>query len=463
MPALLPRVERRPLNYATVFLLIAAVVPFVLVLQLDKTVYPWGGALTLGMFALSAVMLISYIFVSLRADNPLLDLSLFKNRVFMTANISSFFLGASFLGLLIFLPLFVVNVLGVTATKAGVSLIPLSLGLVFGAIVSGQLVSRIGRYKWLMLLGGFILLLGVFLLSRMTVDVTYGRVVLYMVICGLGAGPSFPLYTLAIQNAVDIRKVGQVTSASQFFRQIGSTVGAALLGTVLASTLSAAFNNSNLPIAGAATGGESRIAATGTGNIESSIRAQFAEQFALIEKVIKNNDQEALKTLMANPNIPEEFKAQLSAPASLGSSDLFAQIKTALEAEDLTALTEVLASSPIPAPGQSAIVQQATATFGDAAAKEAFLTETQTRLASFGLGSQAPDPDQLLATIKTQLDSQANSLITELTTTLREAFTKGVTTIYKYLVVIVAIGIVATFFVPELELRTSNAPMPAEV
>ncbi len=385
MPPLLPRGERKPLNYASVFFLIAAVVPFVLVLQLDKIQYPWTGTLTLSMFAFSALMLAAYITVSLRAKNPILDLSLFKNRVFTTANLASFFLGAGFLGLIIFLPLFVVNVLGVSATQAGVSLIPLSLGVVFGAIVSGQLVSRIGRYKWLMIFGGIVLLIGTFLLSRMTVDITYSRIVFYMIICGLGIGPSLPLYTLAIQNAIDIRKVGQATSASQFFRQIGSTVGAALLGTVLATSLTTSFASANIPSTGSF-GGETSLAATGGANIAETIKTEFDAQFAKIEQAIKNNDLSAQTEVLANPQIPDFVKAQLSSLAQ-----------------------------------------------ADSASQDAFLSQ-----------------------VKTQLDTQASDLAQSINTTIREAFTKGVTTIYTYLIFIVAIGIIVTLFIPELELRTSN-------
>ncbi len=468
MPPLLPKGKRQALNIPSVLLLMGAVVPFVLVLQLDKTKYPWGGTFTLAMFAVSAVLLVLYIIVSLRAKNPILDLSLFKNRVFTTANLSSFFLGAGFLGLIIFLPLFVVNVIGVSATKAGVSLIPLSLGVVSGAIASGQLVSRIGKYKWLMLLGGFVLLLGIFLLSRMTVDITYGRVVLYMVICGLGIGPSLPLYTLAIQNAVDGRKVGQATSASQFFRQIGSTVGAALLGTVLASSLSASFNSANLPGSGGSFGGgESRLASTGGANVATGIKAQFDEQYTLIEKALKENDPAAKESLLANEFTPPAIKQMLSDSAA-SSPDFFGQISAAVENSDEAALKAALAQSPMPSFAQEQVITGAKSVFGDANATTSFLADLKTQFESFGLlqsdtSAPAANIDEQLAAIKTQLDQQAATITETVTKTIKEAFTKGITSIYKYLIAIVAIGIVATFFIPELELRKTNAPVAMEV
>jgi MFS family permease len=178
--------------------------------------------------------------------SPILHLGLFANPVFRTANATSVFFGAAFMSITIFLPLFLVNVLGVSATRAGAALIPFSLGLVFSSTLSGQLVARIG-YKRQMFGGALVFLAAAVLLSRMGPDVAYGRITLYMVLAGLGVGPAMPLFTLAVQNAVDVRFVGQATSASQFFRQIGATVGAALMGTVLATTLATTFSAIDLP------------------------------------------------------------------------------------------------------------------------------------------------------------------------------------------------------------------------
>lgn len=221
--------------------LLAGLVPLVLALSLDKQRYAWASQETLALFTAALFFLVLFQRRSSKSESPLLDFSLFQNPVFARSNGALFLLGGVFLSILVFLPLFMVNVLGVSATKAGTSLIPLSLGLVFGAISSGQLVSRFGRYKRLMLGGNILLVLGVLLLSRMTTQTGFGEATLYMVVCGIGLGPSFPLYTLAIQNAVPLAKLGQATSASQFFRQIGGAVGAAVMGTVLASTLATAF------------------------------------------------------------------------------------------------------------------------------------------------------------------------------------------------------------------------------
>ncbi len=337
MPTLKPQGQTGRLEFLSAVLLLIGLVPFILALQLDKTAYPWTSPTTLAMFGVSALALILFVWRSLRSQNPILDLSLFANRVFTTSNIALFFMEAAFLCIIIFLPLFMVNVLGVSATQAGASLIPLSLGVVFGSIVSGQLVSRLGHYKLLMLAGGAVLLVGTFLLSSMTPDIHFWQVTFYMVVCGLGLGPAMPLYTLAIQNAVEGNKLGQATSANQFFRQIGGTVGAALMGTVLATALAGGLTNGKLAANLSATEG---IGQSGIAQIESSIRTDFAERYALVERVVREDDQAALGKLERDPQIPYGIiKRQLEGASALSRVSKAAQdrmlepIRTQLDAQ----------------------------------------------------------------------------------------------------------------------------------
>ena len=413
MPPLQPEGEKGRLDLVSAALLVAGLVPLVLGLQLDKTAYPWSSVTTLALLGGSAAALLLFVLRSLRAPNPILDMRLFSNRVFSTSNLALFFLGGAFLSILIFLPLFVVNVVGVSATRAGVSLIPLSLGLVFGSIVSGQLVSRYGHYKYFMLGGGALLFVGALLLAGMSADTTYLRVTLYMVICGLGLGPSFPLYTLAIQNAVDFRKIGQATSASQFFRQIGGTVGAALMGTVLATGLAAGLAAAFAGQVG--TGQTTTQNATqdtaqnsaqdapafsselssrgGVSEVGAAVRASFDAQYALVERVVRSGDVVAQEQLQNNPQLPPEFKTRLQQASGLAAAPKAAQ-------------------------------------------------------------------DRVLAAVRAQLDTQAEATVTQVTRAVAVAFADAITRIYRYAAVLVALGWLTTLFVPELKLRTTNAPVP---
>ncbi len=345
MPKLMPA-EKGTLNYAAAALLVAGLVPLVLGLQLDKIKHPWTSPTTLGLLGFGVMALTAFVFASRRSQNPILDLSLFKNRVFWSSNLTLFLLGGTFLSILIFLPLFMVNVLGLSATKAGTSLIPLSLGLVFGAIGSGQLVSRVGHYKIIMLISGAVLVGGVYLLSTMNLETTFGTATLYMVVCGLGLGPGFPLYTLAIQNAVEVHRVGQATSASQFFRQIGGTFGAAIMGTVLASGLAAAFVDVQAPT------GETPSATTdldrqqmqgGLEAIRDGIKKGFDAQFVLVEKALREQDPAAIEALQKDPRVPDEMKARLAQklpPQAIEGA--LTGIRTQLDATAATVADEVV-------------------------------------------------------------------------------------------------------------------------
>lgn len=397
MPALLPHGERQRLDALSVVLLIGGLVPLVLGLQLDKTAYPWSGAVTLALLVGGAAVTALFVFRSLRIPDPILAMSLFRNRVFSISNLAGFFMGAAFLSIVAFLPLFMVNVVGVSATGAGLSMVPLSLGVVLGSVVSGQIVSRHGHYRRLLLIGGAVLLVGVFLLSRMPVEVSFWRVAGYMAIAGLGLGPSLPLYTLAVQNAVDVRKVGQATSAVQFFRQIGGAFGTALLGTVLTTTL-VTHLTSAMPPGTSPTGGQpGAVAAAGPGADPGAVRAgiegRFEEGYQVIAGAISSGDEAALA-------------AQLSA-------------------------------LQVPPAARSSILAAARASANDAAARTALLTQ-----------------------LRSELSERAQQVATQVETSIREAFASAVTRVYFLAIFLVLAGWLVTWFVPELPLRKTNSPLP---
>jgi EmrB/QacA subfamily drug resistance transporter len=243
MPKLRPQgVGRGGLDLPGAAALALAVVPLLLALSLGRSdggAWAWGSWRVLGLFALAAVGTALFLRVEARAPEPLLDLKLFRLRAFSAGNAAVFVIGGVFLSGVVFLPLFMVNVVGLSATRSGLTIMPLTLGVVAGNVLSGQLVSKLGRYKGLML-GSLVLLMGGFAVMGFTLtpQSTQAEVTAKMVLVGLGLGPSIPLYTLAIQNAVSPQRIGVATSAATFFRQLGMTMGVALLGTVFAATLS---------------------------------------------------------------------------------------------------------------------------------------------------------------------------------------------------------------------------------
>ncbi|HEX7021468.1 MAG TPA: DHA2 family efflux MFS transporter permease subunit, partial [Trueperaceae bacterium] len=446
------------LNYISAALLLIGLVPLVLALQLDKQTYGWGDPLTLTLFGIFVIAMTLFSFRSLHVKNPILDFSLFRNKVFTTSNIALFLLGAGFFSIVIFLPLFMVNVVGVSATSSGLSLIPLSLGVVLGSTIAGQLVSRFGHYRLIMLTGGVILFVGVVFLSQMTLNVRYWQVTAYMVICGLGLGPSFPLYTLAIQNAVDVRKMGQATSASQFFRQIGGTVGAAVMGTVMASSLVASFANLQLPGGGQFSGAQSQLTSTGGADIGAKIHEAFDQQYALLERAYRQNDAQAMQQLLQNPQLPEAFKAQLRAgtprqQVEARFQDLYQALAAATRNGRPEAARKALAQSGLPSEVRTGIMQGVTASQDKPQVQQAFLAQLQSQLRAQADQVARQATEQTLAQIKSQFDQQADQVAAEVTHALKVAFTDAITRIYFLALFVIAAGWFVTWFVPELPLR----------
>jgi hypothetical protein len=195
----------------------------------------------LGLFAGSAIALVAYIVAERFASDPILPLDLFKNRVFSTANLAGFLIAMPDMRTVAFLPLFMQLGQGVKATTSGLSTLPLMGGIMLSSIGSGRLVSKTGNYKPLMIGGVLVTALGIWLLSQMTTHTPRWDLAWRMLVLGIGLGPGQSLFSLAVQNAMPISRLGVVTSSSQFFRQIGSTIGVAVFGTILTSRLNASL------------------------------------------------------------------------------------------------------------------------------------------------------------------------------------------------------------------------------
>jgi EmrB/QacA subfamily drug resistance transporter len=242
MPKLRPQGGGGALDLAGAGVLALAVVPLLLALSLGRSdggPWAWSSGRIVGLLALAAVATGVFLWLEARSKSPLLDLRLFRLRAFSVGNAAVFVIGGAFLSGVVFLPLFMVNVVGLSATRSGLTIMPLTLGVVAGNVLSGQWVSRAGRYKTL-LLGSLVLLMAGFAVMGFTLrpDSTQAEVTVKMILVGLGLGPSIPLYTMAIQNAVPPQRIGVASSSATFFRQLGMTMGVALLGTVFAASLS---------------------------------------------------------------------------------------------------------------------------------------------------------------------------------------------------------------------------------
>lgn len=244
MPPLRLSLTRAKLDVAGALALAVAVLPLLLALSLGHGAhdprggedYLWTGWRVLGLFGLSVAGTASFIAIELKAQSPILDMALFKNKTFAIGSLAAFVVGGAFLGVIVFLPLFMVNVVGLSQTSSGLTTMPLTFGIVGANIFSGQLVSKIGSYKGI-LLASIVVMVGTFALLALTLspDSSQLDVTWKMVLLGIGLGPAIPLFTLAIQNAVPPQQIGVATAAATFFRQMGATVGIAIIGTVFAT------------------------------------------------------------------------------------------------------------------------------------------------------------------------------------------------------------------------------------
>lgn len=235
--ATLPRPQasnkRVYIDYTGAALLVGATSAILLLTSLGGSQFPWV-SLPSALLAGTGILLgMAFLWTETRAKEPILPLELFKNPIFTVSVTASLITGIIMFGNTMFIPLFVQGVIGTSATAAGLILTPLMLSNVAGSTVSGNLASRFGRYRWLALSGLVILVLGEFLLTRMTADTTSLQAVINMTVVGFGLGVTMPIFVLAVQNAVPPQQIGSVTSLVQFFRSMGGTLGVAGLGAVL--------------------------------------------------------------------------------------------------------------------------------------------------------------------------------------------------------------------------------------
>jgi EmrB/QacA subfamily drug resistance transporter len=225
------------IDYLGAALLVASVSCALLVTVWGGTEYPWGSPTILGLVAATLVLLGFFIFQESRAAEPILPLRLFRNRVFSLTSAIGLVVGVSMFGSIVFLPLFLQVVTGVSATNSGLLLLPLMAGLLTTSIASGRIITSSGRYKRYPIIGTATMATGLFLLSTMSPETSLPVAMGYMLLLGLGIGLVLQVLVIAVQNAVAMSDLGVATSSSTFFRSLGGAFGTAMFGAVLSTTL----------------------------------------------------------------------------------------------------------------------------------------------------------------------------------------------------------------------------------
>ncbi|MGW0649080.1 MFS transporter [Streptomyces umbrinus] len=228
---------RRRLDVLGALLLAAASTCLVLLTSWGGTEYAWGSRVILGLGAGAFASTALFLVVEHFAVEPLIPLRLFRDGVFNVTALVGVIVGVALFGAASYLPTYLQMVDGATATESGLLMLPMMAGIVGASVVSGQLISRSGHYKIYPILGGFLSVLGMWLLSRLEVDTPRLHYSIWMAVLGAGIGLVMPVLILAVQNSVEPHDLGTATSANNYFRQIGGSVGAAIFGTLFADRL----------------------------------------------------------------------------------------------------------------------------------------------------------------------------------------------------------------------------------
>jgi len=231
--------RQHQIDYLGAGLLLAGVSGLLLMTTLGGSPegFPWRSWQIIVMGVAGAVFVALFVWRQFRAPEPIVPMYLFHKRVFTAANAAGFIVGLAMFGAIIYLPVYLQVVKGISPTISGLMLLPLMVGMLVSSISSGQIIARIGRYKMFPVVGTAVMTLGMYLFSRLGVHTSDPVDSLYMFVVGAGLGLVMQVLVLAVQNGVDYKDLGTATSLNNFFRSMGGAFGTAILGAVLTDRL----------------------------------------------------------------------------------------------------------------------------------------------------------------------------------------------------------------------------------
>lgn len=232
--------------------MVAAVTSFLLYLNWAGEHYGWSDIRAVAFVVAAVVLVVAFVLVELRVDEPIIPMPLFRNSIFTIANIYGFVMGLAMFGGIIFLPIYFQGVMGMTAMESGLAMVPMVAGILTMSITSGQLITRFGKYKIYPVVGAAVVAIAMILLSTMNMETPYWIIAIYAFLFGSGLGFTMQTIMVAVQNAVHMRDMGVATSSITFTRSLGGAVGTAAFGarlnTRLARYLSESLGDADLPL-----------------------------------------------------------------------------------------------------------------------------------------------------------------------------------------------------------------------
>jgi EmrB/QacA subfamily drug resistance transporter len=242
LPARPHRASWRDIDFAGAAALAATLVPMLIAFSLTRE-HGFASALVLGLLVFAAAMAAAFFVIEQRAAHPMVPFTLWKNRTFAISMLGSFCVAFAMFGAIVYISLVYQGVLGIPATDAGLLITPLMVGLMITSTITGPLMGRVKRYRFIGTAGTLATTIGLFLLSRVVPGTPRGDVVRDLVLIGAGIGATMPLYTTAVMSALPPQFLGVASSQAQFWRNIGSTVGVSILGAVMAHQLATRMHN----------------------------------------------------------------------------------------------------------------------------------------------------------------------------------------------------------------------------
>jgi len=231
--------KAQSIDYVGSLFLTLTIVPMLVAFSWAGTKYAWTSSIIMGLFFFTAVVFVLFILVEQSTQTPVLPLGLFKNSIVSISNIVGFLMNVAMMGALTYMPFYVQGVMGISPTYAGYITMPMSIGMFTMSAYAGRHMTKTGKYKNLALMGMTLMVIG---MSLMIIMKTVAVAMLSMIIFGSGLGLGMPVFMIAVQNVVESKDLGVATASVQLFRNLGGTIGVAVMGTVLSANISSKLN-----------------------------------------------------------------------------------------------------------------------------------------------------------------------------------------------------------------------------
>jgi EmrB/QacA subfamily drug resistance transporter len=451
-------------DYVGALLLVLCITPLLLALTLGGTSYAWDSPRIVGFFATAALALIVFLIMERRTEDSILPLHLFRIKAFRVPIMASFVVGMAFLGIVLFMPLYMQVVQGINATQSGLALLPMMGGVIVSSMISGRLVTRFGRYKPFMAVGGVLLLIGVITLTMIGPETTSRDLAWRLALTGIGLGPAQNLFSLVIQNAVPVTDLGAATGMSQFSRQIGSTVGVAIFGTFLTHSLTSELPK-HVPLLPGESAhtldlGHAQSQVMDAARIRGSVDDALTRRFAMLERAYYG-DEAATHDVLADTRLPESVKTPLREGG----------IRARIHGELLERASRVeagLRQGPearealLQDPELSPTLRQQLSNVPSRAFQDKELTRGVVDLFRDSILAQedtmvAREVKRSVDQARAELDRYAVELSRQVHEGMKQAFAASIALMLKRAAWIVALGALLIFMIPELPLRSHHA------